>query len=103
MFRRLVSENKDIVLLEKEKVRDHIFVDDIAKLLIEILCFKTIGIINAVSGEVKTFKNCYFNKRILYKDIISLKLRELDQFLIMVTTFDNSRLSIIFKTLNSHH
>ena len=71
MFRRLVYENKDIVLFGKgEELRDHIFVDDIAKLLIEILCFKTIGIINAVSGEVKTFKEiATLTKEYLYKDI----------------------------------
>lgn len=55
-FTRLVKRNLDIVLFGKgEERRDHIWVNDLAKLIVIIVQRKVTGIINATSGKVITF------------------------------------------------
>jgi UDP-glucose 4-epimerase len=56
-FRRLAAEGKEIVLFgEGEERRDHVFVDDIAELIRRILVQRSSGVVNAVSGEVASFR-----------------------------------------------
>lgn len=56
-FRRLAGKNEDITLFgEGEELRDHVYVDDIAQLVNLVACHKSIGIANAVSGQVVSFR-----------------------------------------------
>jgi nucleoside-diphosphate-sugar epimerase len=56
-FRRLAAEGKDIVLFgEGEERRDHVDVEDVATLASLIIKNRTIGIANAVSGHVVSFR-----------------------------------------------
>jgi len=56
-FRRLAREKKEIILFGNgEEQRDHVDVEDVADLVVRILLRKSSGIINAVSGEVVSFK-----------------------------------------------
>ena len=55
-FRRLAAEGRDIVLFgEGEERRDHVDVEDVAELVVQVVLHKSTGIINAVSGEVVSF------------------------------------------------
>lgn len=56
-FQRLAIKNEDITLFgEGEELRDHVYVDDIAKLVYLVACHKSIGIVNAVSGQIVSFR-----------------------------------------------
>jgi nucleoside-diphosphate-sugar epimerase len=56
-FRRLAAGGKEIVLFgEGEERRDHVDVEDIARLVYLILSHRSAGIANAVSGEVVSFR-----------------------------------------------
>ncbi len=56
-FRRLAAEGKDLVLFgEGEEQRDHIAVGDIAELVLCIALHRSTGVVNAVSGEVVSFR-----------------------------------------------
>lgn len=56
-FSRLASAGEDIVLFgEGEERRDHVDVNDIAELIYLIAIHKSIGIANAVSGELVSFR-----------------------------------------------
>lgn len=57
-FRRLASAGKDIVLFgEGEERRDHVDVDDVAHLVHLIVKHRSRGVVNAVSGEVVSFRD----------------------------------------------
>jgi nucleoside-diphosphate-sugar epimerase len=56
-FRRLASAGGEIVLFgEGEERRDHVHVEDVAELVRLITLHRSIGIVNAVSGEVVSFR-----------------------------------------------
>jgi UDP-glucose 4-epimerase len=56
-FRRLAAEGKEIKLFgEGEERRDHVDVEDIAELVFQIVLYKSVGVINAVSGDVASFR-----------------------------------------------
>jgi len=56
-FRRLAASGKEIVLFgEGEERRDHVDVEDLAALVCLIATYKSKGIVNAVSGEVVSFR-----------------------------------------------
>jgi UDP-glucose 4-epimerase len=56
-FRRLASSGKEIVLFgEGEERRDHVDVEDIAELVRLIVRHRGVGVANAVSGEVVSFR-----------------------------------------------
>ncbi len=56
-FRRLAAEGKEIVLFgEGEEQRDHVAVDDIADLVLRLVLQRSTGIVNAVSGDVVSFR-----------------------------------------------
>ncbi len=56
-FQRLAAEGKDLVLFgEGEEQRDHIAVGDIAELVLCIALHRSTGVVNAVSGEVVSFR-----------------------------------------------
>lgn len=56
-FRRLAFEGQPIVLFgEGEERRDHVHVQDVADLICRIVLFGSSGVINAVSGEVVSFR-----------------------------------------------
>jgi len=56
-FRRQAAAGQDIVLFgEGEERRDHVDVEDIAELVYRILMHKSAGIVNAVSGDVVSFR-----------------------------------------------
>ena len=56
-FQRLAAEGKDLVLFgEGEEQRDHIAVGDIGELVLCIALHRSTGVVNAVSGEVVSFR-----------------------------------------------
>lgn len=56
-FRRLANTNKDIVLFgEGEERRDHVFIDDVGELALRILLRRSEGSLNAVTGQVHSFR-----------------------------------------------
>jgi nucleoside-diphosphate-sugar epimerase len=56
-FRRLASAGRDIVLFgEGEERRDHVYVEDVAEIVRLIVLHRSIGIANAVSGDVVSFR-----------------------------------------------
>jgi nucleoside-diphosphate-sugar epimerase len=56
-FRRLAREGKDIVLFgDGEERRDHVHVEDVAELLARMVLRRSSGVLNAVSGEVASFR-----------------------------------------------
>jgi nucleoside-diphosphate-sugar epimerase len=56
-FRRTALKNEDITLFgEGEELRDHVYVEDIAQLVYLVACHKSIGIANAVSGQIVSFR-----------------------------------------------
>ena len=55
-FRRLANEGKDIILFgEGEERRDHVFVDDVAELIMQVIQHKSIGTLNIATGHTHTF------------------------------------------------
>jgi nucleoside-diphosphate-sugar epimerase len=55
-FRRLADQGKDIDLFgEGEERRDHVFVDDVANLIIEIIRHKSVGPLNVATGQTHSF------------------------------------------------
>jgi UDP-glucose 4-epimerase len=57
-FRRLAAAGKEIVLFgEGEERRDHVAVEDIAELILRVVLQRSTGIVNAVSGEVVSFRD----------------------------------------------
>lgn len=57
-FRNLINLNKDINLFGKgEELRDHIHIDDICNIILNIINKRGNGIINLISGEVISFNN----------------------------------------------
>ena len=56
-FLRQVSGEKDIVLFgEGEERRDHVFIEDIADLIVRVLAYRSRGILNIASGTVHSFR-----------------------------------------------
>lgn len=56
-FRRLAATGQDIVLFgEGEERRDHVDVEDVAELARLIVVHQSVGIANAVSGQVASFR-----------------------------------------------
>jgi UDP-glucose 4-epimerase len=56
-FRRLASAGSEIVLFgEGEERRDHVHVEDVAELVRLLALHRSVGIVNAVSGEVVSFR-----------------------------------------------
>jgi len=56
-FRRLASAGKAISLFgDGEERRDHVSVEDVAGLLVEIIKHQSTGVLNAVSGSVVSFR-----------------------------------------------
>ena len=57
-FRRQVAHGEDIVLFgDGEERRDHIFIDDVAELMAQILYRKSAGALNLATGEVRSFRD----------------------------------------------
>ena len=57
MFRRLAIAGKPIVLFGNgEERRDHVLIDDVAEIVFRVLCRRSIGALNIVTGEVHTFR-----------------------------------------------
>jgi len=56
-FRRLAAEGKDLDLFgEGEEERDHVAVDDIADLVLRVVLHRSTGTVNAVTGDVVSFR-----------------------------------------------
>jgi nucleoside-diphosphate-sugar epimerase len=57
-FRRLANSGEEIVLFgEGEERRDHVLVDDVATLAVNLLRYRSRGILNAATGSVHSFKS----------------------------------------------
>jgi UDP-glucose 4-epimerase len=55
-FRRLADEGKDIHLFgEGEERRDHVFIDDVADLITEVIQHKSLGTLNIATGHTHSF------------------------------------------------
>jgi UDP-glucose 4-epimerase len=56
-FRRLAEAGKDIVLFgEGEERRDHVFVDDVAEIVLRVLMHRSSGKLNVASGTITSFR-----------------------------------------------
>jgi UDP-glucose 4-epimerase len=56
-FGRLAVSGQDIVLFgEGEERRDHVWVEDVAELVWRVIAHRSVGVANAVSGEVVSFR-----------------------------------------------
>lgn len=56
-FRRLATEGSDVTLFGNgEERRDHVHIEDVAELVCRIVQRRSIGILNAVSGQVVSFR-----------------------------------------------
>lgn len=56
-FRRLANANEEIVLFgEGEERRDHVFVDDVAAVALRVLMHRSRGVVNVVTGTVRSFR-----------------------------------------------
>lgn len=57
-FRRLAAEGKDIVLFgEGEERRDHVYIDDVAEVIVRALKQRSVGALNIATGEVHSFRD----------------------------------------------
>jgi len=57
-FARLALKNDKIYLFGKgEELRDHIHIDDVTEIILNVILYKTIGVINACTGKVFSFYN----------------------------------------------
>jgi len=55
-FRRLANAGEDIVLFGNgEELRDHVFVEDVAELIVRVLERRSAGILNIATGSVHSF------------------------------------------------
>lgn len=70
-FRRLAATGREIVLFgEGEERRDHVAVEDIAELVLQVIRHRSSGIANATSGAVASFREmaqfcaAYFSPRV---------------------------------------
>ena len=55
-FRRLANSGEDIVLFGNgEELRDHVFIDDVAALIVLVLERRSTGILNIATGDVHSF------------------------------------------------
>lgn len=56
-FRRLANGGQDIVLFgDGEERRDHVFIDDVAELIRQVILHRSSGILNVATGEVHSFR-----------------------------------------------
>lgn len=56
-FRRQVARGEDIVLFgEGEERRDHIFIEDVAELVVQAIYHRSVGVLNAATGVVRSFR-----------------------------------------------
>jgi nucleoside-diphosphate-sugar epimerase len=56
-FRRQAARGEGIVLFgEGEERRDHIFIDDVAELVVQAIYHRSSGALNAATGEVRSFR-----------------------------------------------
>ena len=56
-FRRDANAGKDIVLFgEGEEQRDHVFVDDVASIVLRVLKHRSSGVLNIATGSVHSFR-----------------------------------------------
>jgi nucleoside-diphosphate-sugar epimerase len=56
-FRRLVNKGQDIVLFGKgEERRDHVFIDDVAELIVRVIERCSTGVLNIATGTVHSFR-----------------------------------------------
>jgi UDP-glucose 4-epimerase len=73
-FRRLAAEGKEIVLFgDGEERRDHVDVEDIADLVARIILRKSKGVINAVSGDVVTFRELAELASLSFESAVAIK------------------------------
>jgi UDP-glucose 4-epimerase len=57
-FRRLAAEGKQIVLFgEGEERRDHVWIGDVAELVVRVLYRKSRGVLNVATGTVHSFRD----------------------------------------------
>jgi nucleoside-diphosphate-sugar epimerase len=56
-FRRLANLGKDITLFgEGEERRDHVLIDDVAEVIIQVLARRSVGVLNIATGETHSFR-----------------------------------------------
>ncbi len=73
-FMRLAATGEDIMLFgEGEELRDHILVDDVAALTHFILMNRSVGVLNAVTGHVTSFKDIALQVAGLFPNPVAVK------------------------------
>lgn len=73
-FRRLAGAGKEIVLFgEGEERRDHVDVEDVAALVHLIILHRSLGVANAVSGEVASFRELAEHAAAAFPPAVAIK------------------------------
>jgi nucleoside-diphosphate-sugar epimerase len=73
-FRRHAEAGKEIVLFgEGEERRDHVLVDDVAELALRILLQRSQGSLNAVTGQVWSFRDIAERVARLYAPVVPVR------------------------------
>jgi UDP-glucose 4-epimerase len=55
-LRTALSEGRIVLFGEGEEVRDHVYIDDVGRIVLDCLLHKSAGVINAVSGTALPFR-----------------------------------------------
>ena len=73
-FIRLINNKEDIKLFgEGEELRDHVYIEDVSNLVLEVVKGRVFGVFNAVSGEVMSFKDIANQLKIYKSSEIKIK------------------------------
>jgi len=99
LFARLIKAKKNITLFGKgEERRDHVLIDDVAKIVRHVILYKCYGSINAVSGNVISFYNVAKNlkKQTKSKNKIITTRRKIPMPHNGYRAFDNSLIKKLF-------
>jgi len=57
-FRRLAARGEEIVLFgEGEERRDHVYIEDVAEIVVRVLLRRSAGVLNIATGEVHSFRS----------------------------------------------
>jgi UDP-glucose 4-epimerase len=102
-FVRKIISNEDIILFGKgEELRDHVSINTVSLIIRNILLWKSVGVINAVSGDGVTFKD--IAEYMIYKLKSNSKIIETERVGGMphngYRLFNNKLLKASFKNLS---
>ena len=75
-FCRLAAAGEDIILFGNgEERRDHVWVEDVAKIVTRVLLFRSIGCLNIATGKVHSFREIAEMVCLLFSDEVAITAR----------------------------